>query len=141
MQDAPQAPAPSTEPPRQSPLVRFTAPFGRLFSTLVEMLYTRLELIFVELEEWIEGLVSVVLWGLVAIFAAGASLLLGALALIFAFWDTHRVLVSLLVMGGFVLVTIGALWVIVRKLRMQRALFAATLAEFAKDRELLKARP
>lgn len=141
MQDAPQAPAPSTEPPSQSRLIRCTASFGQLFSTLVEMLHTRLELIFVELEEWIEGLVSVVLWGLVAIFAAGASLLLGALTLIFAFWDTHRVLVSLSVMGGFLLVTIGALWVIARKLRIQRALFAATLAEFAKDRELLKARP
>jgi hypothetical protein len=28
----------------------------------------------------------------------------------------------------------------VRKLRAQRALFAATLSEFAKDRELIKAR-
>lgn len=141
MEDAPEAPAHSSEPAAQpTRLSRFTASFGQLFTTLVEMTYTRLELIFVELEEWIEGLVSVVLWGLVAIFAAGASLLLGALALIFAFWDTHRVLVSLLVMGAFVLVTVGALWVIARKLRMQRTLFAATLAEFAKDRELLKAR-
>jgi uncharacterized membrane protein YqjE len=137
VEDAPETPA----QPTPSGLSRFTASFSQLFITLVEMAYTRLELIFVELEEWVEGLVSVVLWGLVAVFAAGASLLLGALALIFAFWDTHRVLVALLVMGGFVLVTLGALWIIVRKLRAQRTLFAATLAEFAKDRELLKARP
>jgi uncharacterized membrane protein YqjE len=136
VEDAPETPA----QPTQSRLSQFTATFGQLFVTLVEMTYTRLELIFVELEEWVEGLVSVVLWGLVAIFAAGASLLLGSLALIFAFWDTHRVLVSLLVMGAFALVTIGALWIIARKLRSQRTLFAATLTEFAKDRALLKAR-
>ena len=66
---------------------------------------------------------------------------LGALALIFAFWDTHRILVSLLVMGTFLLLTIAALWMVVVKLRTQRTLFAATLSEFAKDRELLKRRP
>ena len=114
---------------------------SQLFVTLVEMVYTRLELIFVELQEWVEGLVGVVLWGLVAIFFAGATLLLGALALIFAFWDTHRILVSLLVMGAFLLMMLGAIWIVVIKLRAQRTLFAATLSEFAKDRELLKRRP
>jgi uncharacterized membrane protein YqjE len=127
--------------PPESRLNRFIASFSQLLVTLVEMTYTRLELIFVELEEWAQSLVRVILWGLVAIFAAGASLLLGALALIFAFWDTHRVLVSLLVMGGFLLITIGAVWMIVVKLRSQRTLFASTLSEFAKDRELLKGRP
>jgi uncharacterized membrane protein YqjE len=134
--DVPEAPAKPTE----SRVNRFIASFRALLATLVEMTYTRLELIFVELQEWVEGLVSVVLWGLVAIFAAGASLLLGALALIFAFWDTHRVLVSLLVMGTFMLVTFGAVWMMIAKLRSQRTLFAATLSEFTKDRELMKVR-
>jgi uncharacterized membrane protein YqjE len=138
--DVPEA----SEAPAQAPeshINRFAATFNQLFVTLVEMTYTRLELIFVELQEWVEGLASVILWGLVAIFAAGASLLLGALALIFAFWDTHRILVSLLVMGAFLLMMIGALWMVVVKLRTQRTLFAATLSEFAKDRQLLKRRP
>jgi uncharacterized membrane protein YqjE len=127
--------------PSESRVNQFLASLGHLLGTLVEMTYTRLELIFVELQEWIEGLVSVVLWGLVAIFAAGASLLLGAFALIFAFWDTHRVLVSLLVMAAFLLVALGSVWMVALKLRAQRTLFAATLSEFAKDRELMKARP
>ena len=127
--------------PTESRVNQFLASLGHLLGTLVEMTYTRLELIFVELQEWIEGLVSVVLWGLVAIFAAGASLLLGAFALIFAFWDTHRVLVSLLVMAAFLLVALGSVWMVALKLRAQRTLFAATLSEFAKDRELMKARP
>lgn len=126
--------------PTESRVNQFLASLSQLLVTLVEMTYTRLELILVELQEWFEGLISVVLWGLVAIFAAGASLLLGALALIFAFWDTHRVLVSLLVMGAFLLVTLGSVWMMAIKLRAQRTLFASTLNEFAKDRELMKAR-
>jgi uncharacterized membrane protein YqjE len=137
--DAPQdSEAPATPP--ESRLNRIVGSFSQLLVTLVEMTYTRLELIFVELEEWVQGLVRVVLWGLVAIFAAGASLLMGALALIFAFWDTHRVMVSLLMMGAFLLIVIGAGWMIRIKLRSQRTLFASTLSEFAKDRELMKGR-
>jgi uncharacterized membrane protein YqjE len=131
------------EGPPSAPQARvseFVSSVGRLFATLVEMTYTRLELIFVEVQEWVEGLVGVILWGLVAVFAAGASLLLGALALIFAFWDTHRVLVSLLVTGAFLLVTIGCAWMAVTKFRAQRSLLVSTLNEFAKDRELLKVR-
>jgi uncharacterized membrane protein YqjE len=120
---------------------RLVSSLRALLVTLVEMAFTRLELVFVELQEWVEGLVSVILWGLVAIFAAGASLLLGALALILAFWDTHRVLVALLMMGAFMLVGIGAVWIVVAKLRAQRMLFLSTLNEFAKDRELMKAQP
>ena len=136
MDDAPEA----LEKPAESRVSGFVASFTRLLATLVEMAYTRLELILVELQEWVEDLVGVILWGLVAVFAAGASLLLGALALIFAFWDTHRVLVSLLVMGAFMLVTIAAAWRVIAKLRSQRTLFAATLSEFTKDRELMKVR-
>jgi uncharacterized membrane protein YqjE len=139
MDDAPQeSEAPATPP--QSRISHFLTSFGQLLVTLVEMTYTRLELIFVELEEWVQGLLRVLLWGLVAIFAAGASLVFGAVALILAFWDTHRVLVALLVTGGFVLIALGAVWMIALRLRNQRTLFASTLSEFAKDRELLKGR-
>jgi uncharacterized membrane protein YqjE len=124
----------------QARVSEFMTSVGRLLATLMEMAYTRVELIFVELQEWVEGLVGVILWGLIAVFAAGASLLLGALTLIFAFWDTHRVLVSLLVTAAFLLVTIGSAWMAVTKLRAQRVLFVSTLNEFAKDRDLLKVR-
>ena len=128
------------EKPTESRIHHLVGSVGRLLTTLVEMVYTRAELILVELQEWVEGLLSVLLWGLVAMFAAGASLLLGALALIFVFWDTHRILVALLVMAAFVLMTIGSAWMVVNKLRAQRLLFAATLQEFAKDREVMKVR-
>ena len=64
-----------------------------------------------------------------------------ALALIFEFWDTHRVLVAVLIMGVFVLLTAVAARVVLAKLRAQRSLFATTLAELAKDRAALRAPP
>ena len=134
--DSSEAPA----KPAESRIHHLLGSVGRLLTTLVEMVYTRAELILVELQEWVEGLLSILLWGLVAMFAAGTSLLLGALALIFVFWDTHRILVALLVMAAFVLISIGSMWMVVSKLRSQRVLFAATLHEFAKDRELMKVR-
>jgi uncharacterized membrane protein YqjE len=132
------APLEAQAPPPESRVNRFLKSSGQLLVTLVEMIYTRLELIFVELEEWVQGLVTVILWGLVAIFATGATLVFGAVALILAFWDTHRVMVALIVTGVFCLISIGSLWVIRVRVRAQRSVFASTLSEFAKDRELLK---
>jgi uncharacterized membrane protein YqjE len=132
------APQEAQAPPPESRINRFLTSFGQLLVTLVEMTYTRLELIFVELEEWVQGLVAIIMWGLVAIFAAGATLVFAAVALIAAFWDTHRVMVALLVTGFFFLICVASFCVIRWQLRSQRALFASTLSEFAKDRELMK---
>ena len=99
--------------------------------------FTRLELILVELQEWVEGLIQIFFWAIVMICAAGVGLLIGAFALIFAFWES-RVTVALLEMGVFALVVMGAMYMLMRRLRMQRSLLVATLAEFAKDRELFK---
>lgn len=120
------------------PSVGFLGSVTQLLTTLVEMAYTRLELMFMEFEQGLGGLVVVLLWSFVALFAASAGLFIGALALIFAFWDTHRVLVSLLVMGAFLVLAAAAVVVVRAKLRSRRAFFSSTLAEFAKDRDFLK---
>ena len=88
-----------------------------------------------------EGLVGLMLWSLVALLAGGMGLLFGGLALIFVFWDTHRVLVAALIMCAFLLVAAIASKVALAKVRLQRSVFATTLTELAKDRELLKAPP
>jgi uncharacterized membrane protein YqjE len=132
------------EPPgrsHQPPISGFLDSVGQLVVTAVEMVHTRLELIFTELQEGLEGLLGLVLWSLIALFAGGMGLLFGGLALIFVFWDTHRVLVAALIMCAFLLLAFGATWVVLGRLRVQRSLFATTLTELAKDRELLKAPP
>ena len=113
----------------------------RLFTTLLEMTFTRFELFLMEFEDALAGLVSQLLWAFVALLAAGAALFIGALALIFAFWDTHRILVSVLVMIGFLTLAAFAALQVLAKRRLKRNYFAATLNQFAKDRELLKVRP
>jgi uncharacterized membrane protein YqjE len=133
-----------TEPTGRShdpPISGFLDSVGLLVVTAVEMAHTRLELVFTELQEGLEGLVGVVLWSLIALLAGGMGLLFGGLALIFVFWDTHRVLVAVLIMGVFVLLTAVAGRVVLAKLRAQRSLFATTLSELAKDRAFLRAPP
>jgi uncharacterized membrane protein YqjE len=114
---------------------------GQLIVTAIEMVHTRLELVFTEFQEAVEGLVGLVLWWLIALMAAALGLLFGGLALIFAFWDTHRVLVAALIMCAFLLVAAIASKVALAKVRLQRTLFATTLTELAKDRGLIKVPP
>jgi uncharacterized membrane protein YqjE len=105
------------------------------------MVHTRLEIIFSELQEGLEGLLGLMLWLLTALMAAGLGLLFGGLTLIFVFWDTHRILVAALIMCGFLLLAVAAARVVQAKLRAHRTLFATTLTELAKDRAILKAPP
>jgi len=121
-----------------------TGPVGGLIgslknmvSSLIAIAQTRLELISTELQEEVGRAAELLLWAFIALFAAGIGLFLGALVLIFAFWDTHRVLVSVLVMGFFFLLALTAVLVLRAKLRARPRLFEATIAEFARDREHL----
>jgi uncharacterized membrane protein YqjE len=127
----------SPEPPSGG----FLNSVGHLVITAVEMAHTRLELVFIELQEGLEGLVGLLLWSLVALLAAALGLIFGGLALVFVFWDTHRVLAAALVMGAFLLLAAAASRVALGKLRLQRGLFTTTLTELAKDRAMLKAPP
>jgi uncharacterized membrane protein YqjE len=122
-----------------------TGPVGGLIgslknvlSTLVAIAQTRLEIISTELQEEVGRAADLLLWAFVALFAAGIGLFLGALVLIFAFWDTHRVLVSVLVMGFFFLLALVAVLVLRTKLKRRPRLFEATIAEFTRDREHLE---
>ena len=113
---------------------------ANVLTTLVGIAQTRLEIISTELQEEVERAAELLVWAFIALFAAGIGLFLGALVLIFAFWDSHRLLVSILVMGFFVLLTLVAVLVLRVKLKRRTRVFDATIAEFARDREQLKAR-
>lgn len=122
-----------------------TGPVGGLIgslknvlSSLIAMAQTRLELISTELQEEVGRAAELLLWAFIALFAAGIGLFLGALVLIFVFWDTHRLLVSLLVMGAFFLLALTAVLVLRAKLKSRPRLFDATIAEFARDRDHLE---
>lgn len=108
--------------------------------TLLAIAHTRLELLTTELQEEVRQVGGILLWAFIAAFAAMMGLFLGALTVIFVFWDTHRIAASLAMIGLFVAVAAAAAAVLVKKLRSKPPMLDDTLAELAKDRDQLRAR-
>ena len=104
---------------------------------LVDIAHTRLELLSVDLEEERERLVSALLLLLVALFCLGVGVLLLAILVAAAFWDEHRLLALAGLAGVFLAGGAAAFGVARRKLKTKPRLFAASLAELAKDRQQL----
>lgn len=108
-----------------------------LLATATELLQTRLELAGTEVEEQVARLASLLIWSIVALFLGFTAIVLIAIALIVAFWDTHRVLVAGGLAGLFAILAGVALANLSAQLRDRPRLFQATLDELAKDRQRL----
>jgi uncharacterized membrane protein YqjE len=123
----------------QSPLaVGLFRSLGNLAATLVGIAHTRLELLTTELQEEVQRAAQLVLWAAVALLAGMLALFVGALSVIFYFWETHRLLASLLITGLFVAAAILAVCVLFAKLHGKPPVLEATLTELARDREHLR---
>jgi uncharacterized membrane protein YqjE len=111
-----------------------------LLATLVGIAYTRIELFSTELREEVERAASLLLRTLLALFFFGLGILLAAIAVIMAFWDSYRLLAAILLAAGS-LGTGGVLWFSLRAAVRQRPrLLDATLTELAKDERELRSR-
>ncbi len=130
-----------------SPHDRNPAPVTGLFqsmsnfvATLVAIAHTRLQLLTTEIQEEVREVAQLLIWSFVTLFAAMMALFLGALTIIFVFWDTHRILAALSMTGAFLLIAaIGGL-LLMRRLKAKPPMLDATLAELARDRDQLRAR-
>lgn len=111
-----------------------------LAASLVAIVHTRLELLSTDLEEERARLVSVVTLLLVALFCFGVGVLLLALLIVVAFWDSHRLLALAGVTTAFLASGAAALGWARHTLRTKPRLFAASLAELSKDRQHLMRR-
>jgi uncharacterized membrane protein YqjE len=109
-------------------------------ATLIAIGHTRLQLLTTELQEEVRQVGAILLWAFVAAFTALLALFLAALVFIFAFWDTHRIAASLVMIAMFVGLAIFAALVLRKKLREKPPMLDDTLAELAKDRDNLRAR-
>jgi uncharacterized membrane protein YqjE len=109
-------------------------------ATLIAIGHTRLQLLTTELQEEVRQVGAILLWAFVAAFTALLGLFLAALVFIFAFWDTHRIAASLVMIAMFVGLAIFAALVLRKKLREKPPMLDDTLAELAKDRDNLRAR-
>jgi uncharacterized membrane protein YqjE len=111
---------------------------GRIASTLVAMVGTRLELAAVEFQEDARRLLGYLAWSLLAVFLAAGAILLAVLFVILLFWESYRLQA---VAGMAVLLAAGAGLIVMSvraKLHAQTPLFAATLAELRNDVEYLR---
>ena len=108
--------------------------------TLISIAHTRLELLTTELQEEVREVGAILLWAFIAGFTALLGLFLAALAVIFVFWDTHRIAAALgMVVLFFAMAAIAGL-ILRQKLRTKSPLLDDTLAELARDRDQLRAR-
>ncbi|MEO8225620.1 MAG: phage holin family protein [Gammaproteobacteria bacterium] len=116
------------------------ASFSGLLATVVSIGRTRLELLTVELREEVQRVAELLVWGAVALLAAGGGVLFAGLAIIFAFWDTHRLLAAVLVVVGYFVIAAGAALLVRSRLRSRRPFLAATLGELVRDEDELRGR-
>jgi uncharacterized membrane protein YqjE len=120
------------------PLRQLIASVSGLVATAIGIGRTRLELLSVELREELNRVAELAVWGAVAVLAGGGGVLFAGLAVIFAFWDTHRILAAVLVTASYFLLAGIAGLVIRSRLRSRPAFLHATLGELARDEEELR---
>jgi uncharacterized membrane protein YqjE len=128
------------DPAHAGPVAGLFQSLNRMASTAIAIALTRLELLTTELQEEVRQVGAILLWAFIAAFAAMMALFLGALAVIFVFWDTHRGAASLAMIVVFLALAAGAGLMLQKKLKSKPPLLDDTLTELAKDRDQLRAR-
>jgi len=112
----------------------------QLLTTIVTLAQTRLELLATEVQEEIHRAAELLLWSTIALISAGFALLFIGLTIIFAFWETNRVLASVLVTSAFIVIPLICFVVIRGKIKARPRILDATRSELLKDREHLEAK-
>jgi len=113
------------------------ASLGQLTSTLLEVAYTRLEILSTDLEEDRLHLLSMMGLLLVALFFLVVGAVIAITLLVFVLWESHRLLALALVATFFIAagVSLGVLAFYQHKRKPR--LLATTLSELKKDKERL----
>lgn len=130
----------------EGPEEREPGPIGSLFrsianlaATFVAIAHTRIELLTTELQQEMYRVAAIMVWTVIAVLAALIGLFMAALVVVFIFWDTHRVLASVLVTSVFFIIAVVSLVVLSTKVKNRPPLLEGTLAELATDATNLKA--
>ena len=108
-----------------------------LSGSLIGIVHTRLELLSTDLAEERAHLTTLLVLGLVALFFLGVGVVLLAILIAVAFWDSHRLAALGGLTGFFMIAGAGLAWLALHKARTKPRLFDASLAELSKDRQHL----
>ena len=109
----------------------------RFGAALIGAVESRLGLLATELEESGVRALRLLVLGMTTLFFLGLGIVLGTLFLVLLFWDSHRLAVVGILTGLFA--SIGLLTGLAFRATAQSGpeLFAATLEELSRDREIL----
>jgi uncharacterized membrane protein YqjE len=108
-----------------------------LAGSLVGIVHTRLELLSNDIAEERVHFTILLALGLVALFCLGVGVVLLAILIAVAFWDSHRLAALGGLTGFFLLGGATLVWLVMHKARSRPKLFEASLAELSKDRQQL----
>lgn len=108
-----------------------------LAGSVVSIAHTRLELLSADIAEERAHLTSLLVMGLVSLFFLGVGVVLLAILIVVAFWESHRLAALGGLTGLFLIAGAGLAWLAMLKARTKPRLFEASLAELSKDRQQL----
>lgn len=109
----------------------------RTGSTLVEIVYTRLELLATELEEERVRIAHALWLAAISAFCLATSAVLVVVFIVVLFWDTHRLLAIGVLACAFGAAGLSVLLTLRRLVAERKRLFAQSLAELHVDRDQL----
>ncbi len=108
-----------------------------LTGSLIGIVHTRLELLSTDIAEDRAHLASLLVLGLVALFCLGVGVVLLAILIAVAFWESNRLAALGGLTGVFLAAGAGLSWLAMHKARTRPRLLEASLAELSKDRQQL----
>jgi uncharacterized membrane protein YqjE len=111
-----------------------------LGATGLSFVHTRVHLFGVELEQELWRVRSLLVWSLAALLLSLLALAFAGIALILAFWDNHRLLVSMLLAGFFAVLAVLAIFLLKRSIDAKPRPFDSTLAALERDIAALRNR-
>ena len=124
--------------PGAGPAPGVIAALRSLAANTVAIVHTRLELLANEVEEERLRTLQIVLLAVIALFCAAVGVLLITTWIVVALWEQYR----LATLAALALAYLIAAGIALRKLKAKTAvrpkLFSTSLAELARDRDLLK---
>lgn len=118
---------------------RLSSSMRGLASTVLELVQIRLELFSIEAQEEVLRVGALLVYGAIAVAFLSLGVVLLALLITVALWDTHRLLALGVFTGLFFVIGGVAAWLARERVRSGTYLFSASVEELRQDREGLRA--
>ena len=106
-----------------------------LSSNLLAIVQTRLELLSTDVAEERERLLKLLVMVLIALFCLGVGVMLLALLIVVALWESNRLYALVGMIAFFLVAGLGVGWTAIQWSRRQPRLCDASITELTKDRQ------